>query len=466
MGIRPAATIVVARPGESNGPSIEVLLLRRSGRSRFAAGFVVFPGGVVEGGDAELADRWFGSRDELARACAVRELAEEAGLVATAGGLVEAPGRLPGDPGFPPPQPSSLPEMARWVAPEFLPVRFDARFFAVSAPPGLAAYPDGVEVDLAWWAAPEDALEAHRRGDGPLLWPTLKTLEALADCASVADVLALRVTPVPPPIPGVMTEVRRVLAPNPGPYTLEGTNTWIVGDSPSLVIDPGPDDRGHVEAVARLAGAVAAILLTHHHPDHAPGAALLAQATGAPILALRPAPGEEPLAGGKMVRAGTAALRVLSAPGHTPDHVVFHDPESGAMFTGDVVLGRGTSVVDPPEGDLRAYLGSLVALLEVQPTVLYPGHGPIVPDGAAKLREYLAHRKERERQVLAGLEDGPKTPPELVPDIYADHPVEIHPAASRSVLAHLLKLEAEGRVVRIGEAGDERFALTASGNSV
>jgi len=262
------------------------------------------------------------------------------------------------------------------------------------------------------------------------------------------------------------TIVRRVLAPNPGPFTLEGTNTWIVGDGPALVIDPGPDDRAHVEAVAIQAGAVAAILLTHHHPDHAPGAALLAQVTGAPVLALRPASGEEPLAGGQTVRAGTAALRVVPTPGHSPDHVVFHAPESGTMFTGDVVLGRGTSVVDPPEGDLKAYLESLLALLALQPRVLYPGHGPIVTDGAAKLREYLAHREERERQVLAGLEDGPKTPQELVPDIYADHPVELHPAASRSVLAHLLKLEAEGRVVRIGDAGDERFALTASGTSV
>ena len=200
MGIRPAATIVVARPGEPHGPRVEVLLLRRSARSRFAAGFVVFPGGVVEDGDSELAARWFGSRDELARACAMRELAEETGLVATAGGVVEARGRLPGDTGFPPPEPSSLPEMARWVAPEFLPVRFDARFFALAAPRGLTAHPDGVEVDLAWWAAPEDALESHLRGDGPLLWPTLKTVEALADCASVADVLALRVTPVPPPV--------------------------------------------------------------------------------------------------------------------------------------------------------------------------------------------------------------------------------------------------------------------------
>src|SRR6266498_468453 len=108
MGIRPAATIVVARPGEPHGPRVEVLLLRRSARSRFAAGFVVFPGGVVEDGDAELAARWFGSRDELSRACAVRELAEETGLVATAGGLMEAPGRLPGDHGFPEPEPSFM----------------------------------------------------------------------------------------------------------------------------------------------------------------------------------------------------------------------------------------------------------------------------------------------------------------------------------------------------------------------
>lgn len=198
--IRPAATVVVARaaPAEASA-GVEVLALRRSPASRFAPGFVVFPGGVVEDGDAELARRWFGRERDVARACALRELAEETGLVLTANGLVEAPGRLPGAEGLPPPTVGAVPEMARWIAPEFLPVRFDARFFAVAAPPGVEPHPDGVEVDAGWWSSPVALLAAHRRGAAPLMWPTLKTLEALAGCRSVDDVLGLRVRQVAPP---------------------------------------------------------------------------------------------------------------------------------------------------------------------------------------------------------------------------------------------------------------------------
>jgi glyoxylase-like metal-dependent hydrolase (beta-lactamase superfamily II) len=250
----------------------------------------------------------------------------------------------------------------------------------------------------------------------------------------------------------------RVLAPNPGPLTLEGTNTWVVGSNPSLVIDPGPEDRGHLEEVRRTAREVAAILLTHRHPDHAPGAAQLAAAVGAPVLAFGPEPGEEPIRAGQVIEGGGVRLTAVHAPGHTEDHVVFHDEPFGAMFTGDLVLGRGTSVVDPPEGDMRTYLRSLERLLDLVPRALYPGHGPTVWDAVAKLREYVEHRRSRERQVLEGLREMPRTPEELVPGIYADYPPELHVAAARSVLAHLLKLEWEGRVARTSPGGD-RFAL-------
>ncbi|MFN2589678.1 MAG: NUDIX domain-containing protein [Actinomycetota bacterium] len=193
MDPRPASTMVVARPG------VEVLVVRRSAVSRFAPGFVVFPGGVVEDQDAVLAERWFGSRDETARACGVRELAEETGLVMTRGGLIEGPGRLPGDDGLGPPSIGDLPEMARWVAPEFLPVRFDARFFAIAAAHDLTPSPDPVEIEEVWWAAPADILRAAADGEFSLMWPTLRTLQALTECRSVDDVLALRVAAEPPP---------------------------------------------------------------------------------------------------------------------------------------------------------------------------------------------------------------------------------------------------------------------------
>jgi glyoxylase-like metal-dependent hydrolase (beta-lactamase superfamily II) len=243
-----------------------------------------------------------------------------------------------------------------------------------------------------------------------------------------------------------MTRIDVVVAPNPGPYTLEGTNSWIVGHDPSLVIDPGPDEPGHIERVAERAGRIEAILVTHHHPDHAPGAALLSTLAGAPVRAFRPREGEAPMADGEEAEGGGARLVAVHTPGHSGDHLVFHELEAEALFTGDAVLGRGTSVVDPPEGDLRAYLASLERMLELRPRRLYPGHGPVIEDAESKLREYQAHRAERERQVLAGLSSGPMAPEELVPLIYAEYPVELHPAAARSVLAHLLKLAAEGRV--------------------
>jgi glyoxylase-like metal-dependent hydrolase (beta-lactamase superfamily II) len=247
----------------------------------------------------------------------------------------------------------------------------------------------------------------------------------------------------------------RVLAPNPSPFTLEGTNTWIVGRSPSLVIDPGPDGSQHLDEVRRAAGPVAAVLLTHHHPDHAPGAAAFARATGAPVLAFEPEPGERPLRDGQLVRGGGVELRAIHTPGHTPDHVAFHDEASDIIFTGDAVLGRGTSVIDPPEGDLVAYLDSLRRMLALRPHNLCPGHGPVVWDAPAKLRGYLEHRAGRERQILEALASGPATPDELVPSIYAEYPAALHPVAARSVLAHLLALVQAGRVLQDGE----RFAL-------
>lgn len=253
--------------------------------------------------------------------------------------------------------------------------------------------------------------------------------------------------------------ILRVLAPNPGIRELEGTNTWIVGDGPSIVIDPGPDDAGHLREVTREAGHLAAILLTHDHPDHAPGAAALAEATDAPVYAARPPDGGQRLRDGQRIVAGDLALTAVATPGHSPDHVAFFEERHRGLFTGDAVLGRGTSVIDPPEGDLVAYLRSLQRMRELSPRVLYPGHGPVVFDGPGKLEEYVEHRAAREEQVLAALASGPRTAEEIVPEIYGDHPAELHELAARSVLAHLIKLENEGRAERRTTAGVVRWTL-------
>jgi glyoxylase-like metal-dependent hydrolase (beta-lactamase superfamily II) len=256
-----------------------------------------------------------------------------------------------------------------------------------------------------------------------------------------------------------MTRIIRVLAPNPGPFTLEGTNTWIVGQGPSVIIDPGPADDGQVRSIIDEAAGIEAILLTHHHPDHAGGAAQLAAQAGAPVRAFRPEDRERGLQSGDVVRAGSIRLRVVPTPGHTADHVAYFLEGEGSLFTGDAVLGKGTSVVDPPDGDVSAYVHSLHTMRALSPRVIYPGHGPLVLDALAKLNEYIAHRARRESQVLAALASGAATPEEMVASVYAGeglHPSMV-PVAARSVLAHLLKLERDGKAARTGRAGDGRF---------
>jgi glyoxylase-like metal-dependent hydrolase (beta-lactamase superfamily II) len=256
-----------------------------------------------------------------------------------------------------------------------------------------------------------------------------------------------------------MLKVFRVLAPNPGPFTLEGTNTWIVGRDPAAVIDPGPEERDHIRAVARAAGPLAAILVTHAHPDHAPGAVQLSEETGAPVMALRPQKGQGGLREDQVVDVGGARLRCVRTPGHSADHVAFFEEDAGALFTGDAVLGRGTTVINPPEGDLAAYLRSLDRMRDLAPRTIFPGHGPTVFDGPAKLEEYAAHRAMREGQVIDAIKNGHRRIAEMVPVIYAEFPPELHGLAERQVLAQLVKLEREGRVARVGTAEKAQYEV-------
>jgi glyoxylase-like metal-dependent hydrolase (beta-lactamase superfamily II) len=257
-----------------------------------------------------------------------------------------------------------------------------------------------------------------------------------------------------------MIRIVRVLAPNPGVYTLDGTNTWIVGEDPAIVIDPGPDDEGHLAEVARLAGRVAVVLLTHDHEDHAEGAAGFARRVDAPLVAVRFPDAERLEDGATFAAGGGASLRAVATPGHSADHVVFVDDAAGALFTGDAVLGRGTSFLDPPDGDLGAYLGSLDRMGALGARTIHPGHGPVVLDAAAKLREYREHREERTEQILSALADGGSASiDDLVATIYAAYREDVRPLAARSVLAHLLYLEGEHRVARDGHGVAQRWSL-------
>ena len=232
------------------------------------------------------------------------------------------------------------------------------------------------------------------------------------------------------------------LAPNPGPMTLEGTNTWVLrapGHHACVVVDPGPLHEAHLTAVA-AAGPVAAILLTHGHADHSEGAARLAELTGAGVRALDPAHrlGTEGLGEGDVVAAAGLELRVLATPGHTSDSLSFVLPD--AVLTGDTVLGRGTTVVAHPDGVLGDYLASLRRLGELGDLTVLPGHGPELPSAGAAARVYLDHRHARLQQVQDALAAGATTPQQIVETVYADVDPALWPAATLSVLAQLAHL--------------------------
>lgn len=243
-----------------------------------------------------------------------------------------------------------------------------------------------------------------------------------------------------------------VLAGNPSPMTLEGTNTWVLrapGHPACVVVDPGPDDPAHLTAVATH-GPVALVLLTHRHLDHAGGARRLAGIVGAPVRALDPACrlGAEGLAEGEVVAAAGLELRVLATPGHTSDSLSF--ALTDAVLTGDTVLGQGSTVIAEPDGDLGDYLASLRRLAELPPGIaVLPGHGPDLGDAGAVAREYLAHREQRLEEVRAALARlGPDASPRQVVElVYADVDPVLRPAAEQSVraqLAHLRRLRPIG----------------------
>jgi glyoxylase-like metal-dependent hydrolase (beta-lactamase superfamily II) len=250
-----------------------------------------------------------------------------------------------------------------------------------------------------------------------------------------------------------------VLAPNPSPMTLDGTNTWIVAepDSPlAVVVDPGPLDEAHLAQVVATAEQhgkrVALTLLTHGHPDHAEGAARFAELTGTRVRALDPALrlGDEGLAAGDTVTTGGLELRVVATPGHTADSLCFHLPADGAVLTGDTVLGRGTTVVAHPDGRLGDYLDSLRRLQALTvdggvDTVL-PGHGPVLDDARGAVEFYLAHRAHRLAQVETAVEGGLRTPGDVVAHVYADVDRALWPAAELSVLAQMDYLRDHGLI--------------------
>jgi glyoxylase-like metal-dependent hydrolase (beta-lactamase superfamily II) len=235
-------------------------------------------------------------------------------------------------------------------------------------------------------------------------------------------------------------DIVRVRAPNAGPYTLDGTNTWIAGRDPAWVIDPGPELEAHLDAVAAevtARGGAGGIAITHDHADHVEGVLALRERLGYPPVAASRHPADVALRDGDTF----GPLQAIAVPGHADDHLVF--VAGGACFTGDAVLGHGSVFVTGRLGD---YLGALERLRELELDVICPGHGPPVWDPAAKLGEYIAHRREREDKLVAALDAGLREQDELLDAAWADAPAALRPAAAQTLAAHLEKLREEGRL--------------------
>jgi len=232
-------------------------------------------------------------------------------------------------------------------------------------------------------------------------------------------------------------DLERLTAPNPSPMALDGTNTYVIGRDPAVVIDPGPDDPGHIESVREVAGrrgGIGFVLLTHDDADHLGGVELLGKDPA------RPADGE---------RVG--GLTVLATPGHAAEHLCFLLPNGDgrfACFCGDLILGQGSTIVGPREfgGSLADYMDSLRKLQQLELTVLYPGHGPEIPNPQAKISEYIAHRQDREDRLVAALDRGERSRAVLLAEVWDDVPEQLRMPAGIAMEAHLEKLEEEGRL--------------------
>lgn len=399
--------------------------------------------------------------------------------------------------------------LSHWVTPPGPPRRFDTRFFVAAAPAGQTPVHDGVETIDHVWLTPAQALEDHRTGRRLFGSPTLRTLRQLAEYQDTRSLLAATHARPPEPDPRqpwpaqdngqarevepgtpAYAEVRkldperlgttscvitpgepvavgpgvyRLTAPNASVMTGPGTNTYVLGEPGHYtVIDPGPDHKQHLDRILALTrGDIRAVLVTHTHRDHSPGARHLGHETGAELWGM-PAPQgpsqdsdfrpDRVLWDGEQLATAAGTLKVLHTPGHASNHLCYLLEPQGMLFSGDHIMQGSTVVINPPDGDMKAYLASLDRLLEEDIQFIAPGHGFLIGHAHAVVDFLTTHRMARERKVVHALNaHGPATLDELTRHAYDDVPSAIHGIASRSLLAHLIKLEKEQRAHQAGD---------------
>ena len=544
--MRPAATLIFLR---DSAQGLQVLMTRRSATASFAPGVYVFPGGVVDDEDRELAQlaanaalhttpgqsslvskRLDQDANELAWAIAAcREATEELGIVLArfnAEQTYVSPQTIDRDKplGI---QLQSLQahwaadqvySFSHWQTDQDMPRRFDVRFMVAKIPSDQIAIADEGEQFEPEWIVPSQGLTRFERGEFNIIFPTIRTLKSLANFSCADDVIAhckaqlslpfflpragyLRgqdsrhtademqygelqlVCPdgqiqhhldwqTDRPVP-LLKHIQRLTCPNPGVMTGPGTNTYIIGEGNQfVVIDPGPDDKEHIERIAAIVGPhLTHILCTHSHPDHHPGAKRLQALCTANNTAMAPIMGlpmpyaykqnngkqrdtqyETPnnwhfdpdvvLHDGQCVRVGDSTLRAIHTPGHASNHLCFLLEEDQLLFSGDHILNGVTPIINPPDGDMQAYLDSLNHLASFDFDFIFPAHGYVLAPAKLAIEKLIAHRLKREAKVVAAIAKvGDSDLDVLVAAVYDDVDVKLHPAAKRSLLAHLIKLK-------------------------
>jgi endoribonuclease LACTB2 len=467
-----ATAVVLYRDGPSGR---EVLLVRRGAERRFAGGFHAFPGGRLDPEDAQVPVAGASGDDAALVACATRELFEETGVLIARGAERVSPADRAIDRGALLDgalrwrellaarglslDAALLAPAGRWITPEHLPLRYDARLFAVAMPAGETAEIWPGELSGGGFQRVDLALTRWERGELLFFPPNLHAVRALAE----GGALPIDLLRSPP------DRARRIefqggfllcalRTPTLPPAT--HTNAWIVPvEGGVAVVDPGAPEPADQAPLLVLLDALAAegrppreVWLTHVHADHVGAAAAVADRYGVKVrghaLARGRVPGAEvvpfregDLAGGRFV--------VLETPGHAREHLAYLDEVTGALLCGDLVSTLSTIVIDPPEGEMAEYERQLARMRALAPRTLYPAHGPPAPDATARLAGYLAHRREREALVVAALAQG-GTLAEITARAYPDVPEAVHPIAGRSCLAVIEKLVALGRARAAG----------------
>lgn len=447
--IAPAAAAVLWR---ERGGEREIYLVKRAPELPFLGGFWSFPGGAVEAEDRRQKVPGAAGDEAASIAACARELCEETGVAIA-------------------PSARGWSLAGRWLTPAFSPIRFDARYYVVACPDGLEPDParSGGELCAGAWLSPAEALASWRRGERLIPPPVLAVLrvleggfERLAErCAEAA-----RAAGDEPRIWTIVPGVAAIPVRTPTLPPATHTNGYALGEREVVIVDPGSPYREEREVLDRAVDAliaggarIAAVALTHHHADHVGGADYLADRLGVPIwahaeTAARVGRVDRHLEDGERIVLQGDPLReieVVYTPGHAPGHLCFVDLETRFAVVGDMVASVGTIVVDPEEGDMRAYLDSLARLRALDLRALLPAHGAPIPDVRPKLDGYVAHRLWRERKLEAVLTGDARPLGDLVKVVYDDVPPAIWTLAERSLLAHLLKLEREGRARRVGE---------------